>query len=56
MKVDTDGSGEMDLAEFEECLASMGIHMSPEQLLLTTREFDENARGTVSIGLGRVVA
>ena len=49
-QVDAEGNGNLDVWEFEDALALMGVEMTPADMRLAFEELDEDAGGTVDIG------
>ena len=47
-EADTDGSGSLDLAEFEKLMATASLGLSSSEVKLLLSEADENADGCVS--------
>ncbi|KAJ1440295.1 hypothetical protein B484DRAFT_391337, partial [Ochromonadaceae sp. CCMP2298] len=48
--IDADGSGELDVEEFGCLLQSMGIGMTPVQVLEVMSEYDVDAGGVIELG------
>ena len=47
--VDTDGSGELDVMEFEDALKRMGVHLAVADVSLAFEELDADASGDIAI-------
>lgn len=47
--VDTDGSGELDVMEFEDALQRMGIELPTKDVLLAFQELDADGSGEIAI-------
>ena len=48
-RVDTDGSGELDLLEFQESMRRMGQSLSPNQAFEVMAELDLDGSGTIGV-------
>ena len=48
-KIDTDGSGEIEPAEFVNAISKMGLKLSPEELDAVVHELDVDGDGSVEL-------
>lgn len=48
-KIDADGSGEIEPAEFVQAISKMGLKLSPEELDAVVYELDVDGDGTVEL-------